>query len=68
MKWPSSLTLMGLPSTSASARTMPVFRETPPVKVISSATPTRRTSDIVRVAIALCTPPRMSSTVLRWAR
>ena len=45
-----------------------MFSETPPVKVISSSTPTRRTSDMVRVAMALWTPPRISSTVFRWAR
>ena len=59
---------MDLPSTSSSARTMPMLSDTPPVNVTSSSTPTRRTSDMVRVAMALWTPPRMSSMVLRWAR
>ena len=46
---------------------MPTLRATPPVKVISSSMPTRRTREIVRVAIALCTPARMSSGFFRWA-
>ena len=68
MKGPCSWTFIERPSTASSPFTMPILRETPPVKVISSSTPTRRTSAMVRVAMALWTPPRMSSTVFRWAR
>ena len=50
------------------ARTMPMLRATPPVKVTSSSTPTRRTRPMVRAAMAWWTPARMSSTFLRWAR
>jgi len=44
--------------------TMASFRETPPVKVISSSMPTRRSSPKERRPMERCTPARMSSTAL----
>ena len=40
---------------------MPVFFETPPVKVTSRSMPTRRISPIARETVDRCTPARMSS-------
>jgi hypothetical protein len=57
-----------MPSFSSSALTMPILRETPPVNVTSGSMPTRRMRETVRAAMALWTPPRMSSTFLFCAR
>ena len=51
MKCESSLTFNLAPSPFCSASIIPMLRATPPVKVIASSTPTRRSRPMERAAI-----------------
>src|SRR5581483_4467188 len=61
MKCESSLTFSLALSPFSRAAIIPMLRATPPVNVISSSMPTRRSNPIERAAMDWCTPCKMSS-------